>query len=173
MACGQPLTPCLSVRPVLHGTAVASGVAARHNAGMITSSALRGLWMLAAACAAAVASAEPVDAAGPLSAGFRAALTQHGVNATDPDHAGIWKAATPPPGSVRGEFDSNDPLGLAAGSRIKADCSINWIDPDSGKRYCFSSATSLVVFLDEPHGYLRRATQNWDGATTARGTPLR
>jgi hypothetical protein len=140
---------------------------------MITSSALRGLWMLAAACAAAVASAEPVDSAGPLSAGFRAALRQHGVNATDPDHAGIWKAATPPPGSVRGEFDSNDPLGLAAGSRIKADCSINWIDPDSGKRYCFSSATSLVVFLDEPHGYLRRATQNWDGATTARGTPLR
>jgi hypothetical protein len=139
---------------------------------MMRSTALRSLWMLAAACAAAVAAAEPVDSAGPLSAGFRAALTQHGVDATDPDHAGIWKAATPPAGSMRGEFDSNDPLGLAAGSRIKADCSINWIDPDSGKRYCFSSATSLVVFLDEPHGYLRRATKNWDAATTARGTPL-
>jgi hypothetical protein len=141
---------------------------------MMRSATLRGLWLLAAACASPVVLAEPADSAGPLSAGFRAAVAQHGVDATDPDHAGIWKAATPPPGSVRGEFDSNDPLGLAAGSRIKADCSINWIDPDSGKRYCFSSATSLVVFMDEPHNYLRRATKNWDASTTAHApTPVR
>src|SRR5713226_9209493 len=62
---------------------------------------------------------------------------------------GIWKAAVPPK-PMNGEFDGLDPLGVAAGARIKADCSLNWIDPDDGKRYCFSSGTSLEFFLDEP-----------------------
>jgi hypothetical protein len=114
-----------------------------------------------AVTAAAVAAGDCFDSRGEES--FRSALVSHGVNATDPDHAGIWKAATPPIGSMRGEFDSNDPIGLSAGVRIKADCSINWVDPDSGKRYCFSSATSLVVFLDTPHSYLARAMKNWGG----------
>jgi hypothetical protein len=114
--------------------------------------------------AAAVAAADSFDS---REESFRSALVSHGVNATDPDHAGIWKAATPPLGSMRGEFESNDPIGLSAGVRIKADCSINWVDPDSGKLYCFSSATSLVVFLDTPHSYLARATKNWDATQAA------
>ena len=74
---------------------------------------------------------------------------------------GIWKAVVPPPGTMHGEFDNNDPIGLAAGVRIAADCSINWVDPDAGKLYCFSSATSLVVFLDGPRAYLERARVQW------------
>jgi hypothetical protein len=97
---------------------------------------------------------------------IRAAVARHGANATDPDHAGIWKAATPARGTMHGEFENNDPIGLSAGVRIKADCSINWVDPDSGKRYCFSSATSLIVFLDAPRSYLARAAQNWVGTNT-------
>jgi hypothetical protein len=93
---------------------------------------------------------------------FRTAAVLHGATATDPDHAGIWKAATPPPGSTPGEFDDNDPVGLAAGQRIKADCSVNWVDPDSGKRYCFSTATSLVSFLTAPHQYLLQAGGVWN-----------
>ncbi len=73
---------------------------------------------------------------------------------------GIWKAAVPPK-SMQGEFDSLDPLGVAAGARIKADCSLNWIDPDDGKRYCFSSGTSLEFFLDAPQANLERARQGW------------
>jgi hypothetical protein len=73
---------------------------------------------------------------------------------------GIWKAAVPPQ-SMKGEFDSFDPLGVAAGARIKADCSLNWIDPDDGKRYRFSSGTSLEFFLDEPQANLERARQGW------------
>lgn len=102
--------------------------------------------------------------AGEADDSFRAALKQHDIGATDPEHAGIWKVATPPEGVMHGEFGGNDPLGLAAGVRIPADCSINWIDPDSGKRYCFSSATSLVMFLDTPHAYLARALRNWRGS---------
>lgn len=74
---------------------------------------------------------------------------------------GIWKAVVPPKGTMHGEFDSNDPVGLTAGVRIKADCSINWVDPDAGRLYCFSSATSLVVFLDAPREYLERARAQW------------
>lgn len=74
---------------------------------------------------------------------------------------GIWKAAVPPPGSMQGKFESNDPVGLAAGVKVAADCSINWVDPDSHELYCFSSATSLVLFRDSPHAYLERASRNW------------
>jgi hypothetical protein len=73
---------------------------------------------------------------------------------------GIWKAAVPAKPMV-GEFDNLDPLGVAAGARIKADCSLNWVDPDDGKRYCFSSGTSLEFFLDQPQANLARARRSW------------
>jgi hypothetical protein len=125
------------------------------------------LLLIATAIAMSAAAVAPADSFDSREESFRSALVSHGVNATDPDHAGIWKAATPPLGSMRGEFESNDPIGLSAGVRIKADCSINWVDPDSGKLYCFSSATSLVVFLDTPHSYLARAMKNWDATQAA------
>jgi hypothetical protein len=112
-----------------------------------------------------------IVAASPNDAGqddnFRLATMRHGANATDPDHAGIWKAAIPPSGTMHGEFGNNDPIGLSAGVKIKADCSINWVDPDSGLRYCFSTATSLIVFLDTPHAYRARAIKNWDSINTS------
>jgi hypothetical protein len=112
-----------------------------------------------------------VVAASPNDAGqddnFRLAKMRRGANATDPDHAGIWKAAIPPGGTMHGEFGNNDPIGLSAGVKIKADCSINWVDPDSRMRYCFSTATSLIVFLDAPHAYLARAIKNWDRINTS------
>jgi hypothetical protein len=77
-----------------------------------------------------------------------------------PHRGGIWKAAVPPK-PMKGEFDSMDPLGVAAGARIKADCSLNWIDPDSGARYCFSSGTSLEFFMDHPKASIQRARQGW------------
>ena len=80
---------------------------------------------------------------------------------------GIWKAVVPPM-PMQGEFDSFDPLGVAAGARIKADCSLNWINPDDGKRYCFSSGTSLEYFLDKPQANIERARQGWKKLTAAR-----
>ena len=96
-----------------------------------------------------------------VAADLTSAAAQHGATAADAGHAGIWKAATPPSGSMRGEFDNNDPIGLAAGTKIPADCSLNWVDPDFHKLYCFSSATSLVYFLDSPRAFLTRARKNW------------
>jgi hypothetical protein len=90
-----------------------------------------------------------------------AAAIKHGSASADPARMGIWKAAVPPAGSMHGEFDNNDPIGLTAGVRIAADCSINWVDPDDKKLYCFSSATSLVFFLDAPQEFLRRARKEW------------
>jgi hypothetical protein len=62
---------------------------------------------------------------------------------------------------MHGEFGGNDPIGVSAGVRIFADCSINWVDPDDRRLYCFSSATSLVFFLDAPQEFLRRARRQW------------
>jgi hypothetical protein len=81
--------------------------------------------------------------------------------ATDTGHSGgIWKAAVPAK-PMKGEFDDFDPLGVAAGAKIKADCSLNWINPDDGKLYCFSSGTSLEFFLDKPQSNLERARVAW------------
>jgi hypothetical protein len=73
---------------------------------------------------------------------------------------GIWKAAVPPK-AMHGEFYNLDPIGVAAGARIAADCSLNWINPDDGKLYCFSSGTSLEFFLDRPQANLARAYAVW------------
>ncbi len=82
-----------------------------------------------------------------------------GVNGA-PRSGGIWKAAVPPT-DMKGAFDSYDPIGVAVGARIKADCSINWVDPDDGVRYCFSSGTSLEFFLDGPKASIARARAGW------------
>ena len=122
---------------------------------------------LVALCMAAAGAA----VAAPASVGandLTAAAAEHGATVSDPERAGIWKAATPPSGSMHGEFDSNDPLGLAAGAKIPADCSLNWVDPDYGKLYCFSTATSLVYFLDSPRAFLARARKNWARLNQAR-----
>jgi hypothetical protein len=90
------------------------------------------------------------------------------ANAQDPGSAttgaprgeGIWKAVVPPT-AMKSEFDGFDPIGIAAGARIKTDCSLNWVDPDDGARYCFSSGTSLEFFLDKPHASIARARAAW------------
>jgi hypothetical protein len=84
-----------------------------------------------------------------------------GSAATGAPHAeGIWKAVVPPT-AMKSEFDGYDPIGIAAGARIKADCSLNWVNPDDGARYCFSSGTSLEFFLDKPHASIARARAAW------------
>jgi hypothetical protein len=73
---------------------------------------------------------------------------------------GIWKAVVPKT-AMKSEFDGFDPIGIAAGARIKADCSLNWVNPDDGARYCFSSGTSLEFFLENPHTRIARARAEW------------
>jgi len=98
---------------------------------------------------------------------FRLAAVRHGANATDPDHAGIWKAAIPPSGTMHGEFENHDPIGLSAGVKIKADCSINWLDPDSRRALLFLDGHLPGRFLDVPHAYLARARKNWERVNTS------
>lgn len=80
------------------------------------------------------------------------------------EHEGIWKWAVPPV-KMKGAFDDHDPIGLVAGKLIPADCSFNWTDPDTHKLYCFTSATSLVYFLDAPQTYEAEAEKNWQTLT--------
>jgi len=103
----------------------------------------------------------PVSPAVDATASGAAAGGLPGATASDPAHAGIWKAVVPPTGSMHGEFEGNDPIGLSAGVLVRADCSINWVDPDTRKLYCFSSATSLVFFQAAPHTYLDQARRYW------------
>jgi YHS domain-containing protein len=81
-------------------------------------------------------------------------------HAGPPRDQGIWKAVVPPK-PMQGEFAGFDPIGVAVGVKIKADCSLNWISPDDGKRYCFASGTSLQYFLDRPKSNIERAQHAW------------
>jgi hypothetical protein len=82
-------------------------------------------------------------------------------------HAGgIWKAAVPAK-AMAAEFERYDVYGLAVGARIQTDCSLNWVDPDDGRRYCFASGTSLVYFLDSPRTFLAQARGYWQSLRPA------
>jgi hypothetical protein len=74
---------------------------------------------------------------------------------------GIWKALVPDAAAARGEFQNNDPVGLASGAEIKADCSLYWVDPSDQKMSCFSSGPSLETFLDAPQSYITQARNRW------------
>jgi hypothetical protein len=110
------------------------------------------------ACVSAAAGSAPAGStpAGSASAGSASGTPGMGVV----PKGGIWKAAVPLK-PMKGEFDNLDPIGVAVGARIVADCSINWINPDDGARYCFSSGTSLEYFLDRPHYNIERARAGW------------
>jgi hypothetical protein len=84
-----------------------------------------------------------------------------GIAFTAHAQEGVWKSLVPTPGTMAGEFQNNDPLGLAAGAEIKADCSLYWIDPKDQKMYCFSSGTSMETFLDSPQTYIAQARKAW------------
>jgi hypothetical protein len=99
-----------------------------------------------------------------------AALVSH-ADPTAGRSGGIWKAAVPAKPMI-GEFESLDPLGVAAGARIKADCSLNWVNPDDGKLYCFASGTSLEFFLDQPQTHLERARAGWRRMAAAASPPV-
>ena len=108
-----------------------------------------GAWLLVACGVATLGAAAP------------AADVRADPGAAAPAHRdGIWKAAVPP-AAIHAEFDRLDAYGLAVGARIPADCSLNWVDPDDGRRYCFASGTSLVYFLDAPHANIASARAAW------------
>jgi hypothetical protein len=119
------------------------------------------LLAVASAVAASVSRAQATGTPATSTAAASTPAASAPVSSAPVAHrGGIWKAAVPPK-PMKGEFDNLDPLGVAAGARIKADCSLNWINPDDDKLYCFSSGTSLEIFLDKPHTNLERARAVW------------
>lgn len=77
------------------------------------------------------------------------------------DAGGIWKSAVPRE-FMHGAFGNHDPVGLMNGQFIKADCSINWTNPDSGRLFCFSTPTSMAYFLYWPRRNTERAKLFWE-----------
>jgi hypothetical protein len=74
---------------------------------------------------------------------------------------GMWDIGRPHPLQGKGAFDDHDPIGVAAGKLIPSDCSVNWIDPDTHKVFCFGSQASLVYFLAAPKRNEARAEKAW------------
>ncbi|MFZ0558974.1 MAG: hypothetical protein WAN31_04825 [Methylovirgula sp.] len=109
-----------------------------------------------------VASAAPVNNQSNSAAAMKDTLQDPRIANAQGAEKGIWKWVVPPT-KMKGAFDDNDPLGVIAGKKIPADCSINWTNPDTHRLYCFSSATSLVYFLYAPQTNIARAEKSWQG----------
>jgi hypothetical protein len=88
-----------------------------------------------------------------------------GAMAADPPTNGVWKYQVPPT-PVSGEFNNEDPVGLAAGAHLATDCSIN-LHADDGKVYCFTIRTSMQFFEDSPQTYLGAARKFFDRDKTS------
>jgi hypothetical protein len=80
--------------------------------------------------------------------------------AAEPPDDGIWKFKVPE-AAIRGEFNNEDPVGLAAGTHLRTDCSIHMI-ADDGKLYCFTTRTSLEFFEGSQKSYLSAARKFFD-----------
>jgi hypothetical protein len=74
---------------------------------------------------------------------------------------GMWDIGRPHDSKTKGAFDDHDPIGVAAGKLIPADCSFQWTDSDTHQIYCFSSQASLVYFLGAPKANKERAEKGW------------
>jgi hypothetical protein len=105
-------------------------------------------------------SSAPLNDQANSAAALKDTLQDPRIATSQSGEKGIWKWVVPPV-KMKGAFDDNDPLGVIAGKKIPADCSINWTDPDTHKLYCFSSATSLVYFLYAPQTNIARAAKSW------------
>ncbi len=104
--------------------------------------------------------AAPVDDQANSAAALKDAAKDPGIAHAERGEKGIWKWVVPPV-RMNGAFDNHDPIGLIAGKKIPADCSINWADPDTHRLFCFASATSLVYFLDAPKDNTAQAEKVW------------
>jgi YHS domain-containing protein len=71
---------------------------------------------------------------------------------------GFWKCRAT--SSASGEFNNEDPVGLAGHAHIPTDCVLNTSD-GHGKIYCFSSRPSLEEFEDNTSEVLEKAQAFW------------
>ncbi|QAY96378.1 hypothetical protein CWB41_12090 [Methylovirgula ligni] len=106
----------------------------------------------------------PPDAEADSNAAMKLTTNDPRIGNALSGHHGTWKWVVPPV-KMAGGFDDHDPIGVISGKLIPADCSLNWTDPDSHKLYCFTSATSLIYFMDVPHTYLTAAEKKWQSLT--------
>jgi YHS domain-containing protein len=76
---------------------------------------------------------------------------------------GFWKCHT---GSIKGEFNGEDVIGLSAGAHIPTDCAL-YVSIGHGKTYCFSSRPSLEEFEANSADYIARAQSFWNRSQVA------
>jgi hypothetical protein len=117
---------------------------------------------LAAASAGDVAPATPQNDDANSAAAMNDTVRDPRILDQQPGHSwGMWDIGRPHPLQGKGVFGDHDPIGVAAGKLIPTDCSVNWIDPDTHKIFCFGSQASLVYFLAAPKANEARAEKAW------------
>lgn len=64
--------------------------------------------------------------------------------------------------ALAAEFTDHCANGLANYEMlVPTDCSVNWVDENTGKTYCFSSEHSMEEFLEDTETNLARAAANF------------
>ena len=60
------------------------------------------------------------------------------------------------------EYDMQDAMSLAQGTRVETDCSINWKNPKDDKVYCFANARNQFMFKQNAKTFVPRAQQTFE-----------
>jgi hypothetical protein len=107
-----------------------------------------------------LSSRAPEDVEADSKAAMRDTVNDPRIAQSLTSEKGIWKWVVPPK-KMNGAYENHDPIGVAAGKLIPADCEINYTDPDTHRLFCFTSATSMVYFLNAPKGNTARADKGW------------
>jgi hypothetical protein len=128
-------------------------VRSRGRIATLALSTIIGAWLSATALAqdAMPTSTTPEDDNASSAAAMKDTVNDPRIVDAQPGRSwGMWDIGRPHPMKGRRVFDDHDPIVIAAGKLIPADCSVNWTDPDTHQVFCFSSQASLVYFLAAP-----------------------
>ncbi len=70
-------------------------------------------------------------------------------------------AENPPVAATSNEFNGNCALGMTMGKMVQTDCSINWVDSATSKKYCFSTEQAKTDWSKDTKSNIEKAATEY------------
>jgi hypothetical protein len=70
-------------------------------------------------------------------------------------------AENPPVSATSNEFNGNCALGMTMGKMVSTDCSINWMDSATNKKYCFSTEQAKTDWAKDTKANIEKAAAEY------------
>jgi|1048.fasta_scaffold116542_2 hypothetical protein len=70
-------------------------------------------------------------------------------------------AENPPVSATSNEFNGHCALGMTMGKMVPTDCSINWVDSSTSKKYCFSTEQAKSNWAKDTKSNIEKADSEY------------